>query len=253
MLEIENLNVCVEDRLLLHDVSFQLKQGEMLCVIGESGAGKSTLMKAIQGLIPAQCKRFIFEPANIDTTDIVPTIIGLPETRWVMQDPLAALNPRLTLGQSITESLHKSSYTNSQKKVAVEQALAEVELKADFYNRLPSQVSLGQAQRACVARALVAKPRLIIFDEPLSALDAMVQKKVAQQMDALRQRTKTTYLVVTHDLGFAAAYADQILVLNRGRVMDYQPSKTFFEKPTSSYSANLINAASSLGALEGTL
>ncbi|NSX56817.1 ABC transporter ATP-binding protein [Parasulfitobacter algicola] len=253
MLEVDRLCVEINGALLLEDVSFQLARSEMLCVVGESGAGKSTLMKALQGLVPARCQRFHFEPANIDASEAMPQMIGLPETRWVMQDPLAALNPRLSLGRSIAESLHGRGYTKAKLRKAVEKALEEVELDPAFYDRLPGQVSLGQAQRACLARALVAQPQLIIFDEPLSALDAIVQKKVAQRMDALRRETQTAYLVVTHDMGFAAVYADQVLVLQKGRVADYQPRTTFFDSPASPYSASLIEAARSLGALEGTL
>lgn len=245
MLEVENLSVKIAGADLLRDVSFRLAQGQVLCVVGQSGAGKSTLLKALQGLMPATWDKFTIAGQARETT------LGLPETRWVMQDPLAALNPRRTLGQSIAESLHRSALPASQIKTAVAQALAEVELPPDFADRLPGQVSLGQAQRACIARALVAQPRLVIFDEPLSALDAMVQKKVARQMDTLRQQTGAAYLVVTHDMGFAAAYADDILVLHQGRVEAYQPRNTFFANPASDYASQLIDAARTLGALEG--
>lgn len=244
MLEVENLCVEMGGTQLLRNVSFRLSQGQLLCVVGQSGAGKSTLLKALQGLMPATWDRFtVTGQPRADR-------LGLPQTRWVMQDPLAALNPRRTLGQSIAESLHRSALPLMQVKDAVIQALAAVELAADFADRLPGQVSLGQAQRACLARALIAKPKLVIFDEPLSALDAMVQKKVARQMDALRQQTGAAYLVVTHDMGFAAAYADDILVLHRGQVEAYQPRDTFFAAPASAYAAQLIEAARTLGALE---
>lgn len=246
---LDGLSVRIGNNTLLQNVSFSLSRGEMLCVIGESGAGKSTLLKALQGLMPARCERFLFEPAGIATTGEMPKSIGLPRSRWVMQDPLAALNPRQSLGQSIAESLHRHRPSALESKTAVLEALKRVELDSVFYDRLPGQVSLGQAQRACLARAMIAKPDLIFFDEPLSALDALVQKKIAYRMDVLRRETRVTYVVVTHDIGFAASYADQVLVLKNGRVEAYQPRHAFFANPASDYSWELISAATALGAL----
>lgn len=252
ILQVENLSVEVAGRPLLREVSFDLASGGMLCVVGESGAGKSTLLKALQGGLAARCQRLRFTPGGLDIGGALPARSGLPQTRWVMQDPLAALNPRLSLGASIAESLHRQGLPVSARRAAVLAALADVELGSEFQNRLPGQVSLGQAQRACLARALIARPKLIFFDEPLSALDAMVQKKIARRMDELRRKTGIAYVVVTHDLSFAAAYADQILVLRQGRVEAYQPRDSFFAAPASDYAAELIAAARSLGTLDLT-
>jgi peptide/nickel transport system ATP-binding protein len=249
ILALESLSVSLGPATLLRDVSFTLERGEMLCIIGESGAGKSTLLKALQGLMPARCKRFFFEPAGIETMGEMPRGVGLPRSRWVMQDPLAALNPRQTLGASIAESLHRRRSDIADMKAAVLTALERVELGPEFYGRLPGQISVGQAQRACLARAMIAEPELIFFDEPLSALDALVQKKIAYRMDVLRRETQMTYVVVTHDIGFAASYADQVLVLKSGQVEVYQRCDAFFDAPGSAYAKDLISAASALGAL----
>ena len=174
ILTLDGLSVRFGQTTLLEKVSFSLARGEVLCIIGESGAGKSTLLKALQGLMPATCNSFSFTPAGIDVSGKMPVRIGLPRTRWVMQDPLAALNPRQSLGKSIAESLHRKGLSAEKRKEAALEAIAEVELGPEFYDRLPAQVSLGQAQRACLARAMIAKPDLIVFDEPLSALDALV-------------------------------------------------------------------------------
>lgn len=249
LISVSNLQVSVRDKQLLSDVSFDLCEGEMLCIVGESGAGKSTLVKALQGMMPAHCDRFTYAPSSMEVCGTLPSGLGLDQARWVMQDPLAALNPRQTLGRSIAESLHKENLPKEQLRKRVLSALDDVELSADFYDRLPSQVSLGQAQRACLARALIAQPKLIFFDEPLSALDALVQKKIAQRMDRLRQATNTTYIAVTHDLGFAAAYADKVLLLREGTVSTYQSRSAFFANPRSDYAKDLVAAAQSLGAL----
>lgn len=251
MLNVENISVTIGGKTLLNKTSFHLKEGEVLCVVGESGAGKSTLLKGLQGLMPAECERFSFAPEDCQPTNRLPTsnAPGLPHTRWVMQDPLAALNPRRSIGASIAESLFESGMSADAKRQAVHDALVEVELDPNFYDRRPGQLSQGQAQRVCLARALVARPKLVIFDEPLSALDALVQKKIAYKMDQLRQELGTTYLYVTHDLGFAEAYSDNILVLHQGNVADYQPTKSFFAAPAQPYAANLVAAARSLGTL----
>ena len=252
ILFVDGLCVRVGGATLLEDASFTLAPSETLCVIGESGAGKSTLLKAMQGLMPGTCRNFRFDPAGIDVTGEMPTNIGLPRTRWVMQDPLAALNPRQSLGKSIAESLHRHDMTPDARRTATLIALTEVELPAEFHDRLPGQVALGQAQRACLARALVARPDLIFFDEPLSALDALVQKKIAYRMDVLQQRTNAAYVIVTHDIGFAESYADQILVLKNGRVEAYQTREAFFSAPTSDYARDLTAAAGALGALRAS-
>lgn len=251
MLSVTNLSVQQGNRLLLREVSFTLQPGKVLCVVGESGAGKSTLLKALQGLMPAQCQDFSFAPSGCEPITRLPDAAraGLPHSRWVMQDPLAALNPRRSLGASIAESLHHSELAADAVKSAVLQALAEVELPPAFYHRLPGQVSLGQAQRACLARALIARPKLVIFDEPLSALDALVQKKIALRMEQLRRQLGISYLIVTHDLGFAEAYADEVLVLQQGQMADYQSKSAFFAAPKPPYAASLVAAAYSLGSL----
>lgn len=251
MLKVTALSVEIGGARLLEDVSFEVQSNEVLCIVGQSGAGKSTLLKALQGLMPAQCEHFSFQPPDhAGLHQLGQGALGLPQTRWVMQDPRAALNPCHTLGRAITESLHRQAASARDKRQAVFAALQDVELGPEFYNRLPRQVSLGQAQRACIARALVAHPHLVIYDEPLSALDALVQKKVARRMDVLRRTSGAASLIVTHDLGFAQAYADRILVLHQGRVAAYQSRDAFFETPASAYAASLVEAARSLGRLE---
>lgn len=250
LLEVEGLSVKLSGKTLVDNLSFKLCHGEVLCVVGESGAGKSTLLKAIQGMFPQSAvpyRSFRYTPKDAAGLSKIPTTFGLPHARWVMQDPLAALNPRRSIGSAIVESLHLDPRSDDAKRDAAVAALADVEMGAEFLERRPHQVSLGQAQRACLARALVATPQLILFDEPLSALDALVQKKIAYRMDHLRKRSGLSYMVVTHDMGFARAYADHVLVLYKGEVADYQPKREFFAAPAAGYATELVAAADSLG------
>lgn len=252
MLLVDKLDLTIAGKTILEDVSFSVGAGQTLCIAGESGSGKSSLLKAMNGLMPARFDRLSFHPkdhAHVLHKGKWQGGPGLNGSRWVMQDPIAALNPKAALGASIGESIHLKRPAATDLAGAVSAALADVELPAGMATRKPSEVSLGQAQRACLARALIARPSLIFFDEPLSALDAIVQKQIAATMKRIQQRYRITFVIVTHDLGFAAAFADQMLVLRNGKVEAYQPAKLFFETPASRYCADLVEAARDLGSL----
>lgn len=243
-------------KTILKDVSFVLEQGQTLCIAGESGSGKTSLLRAVNGLMPAQFGCLTFRPKSGDTVSQKGQwqgVIGLPGSRWVMQDPISALNPRLPLGVSIGESVCAQKPERQELERAVAAALDDVELPREMAMRRPAQVSMGQAQRACLARALIARPDLVFFDEPLSALDAIVQKQIAATMKRIQVRFDITFVIVTHDLGFAAAYADHMIVLREGRVEANQPAKSFFEAPESAYCRDLIQAARELGGLPETV
>lgn len=255
MLSVDQLTVTVGDVPLLAGVSFNLQQGKMLCIIGESGSGKTTLLKCLQGLMPLVSGTVHFTPEGAaDTTSIQPgdVFLGLPETSWVMQNPLAALNPHQRVGEAISEGLYTLRLPKAQVVQRVDAALEEVELSATLKDRYPHQLSIGQAQRVCLARALISRPKLILFDEPLSALDAVVQKQIGRTIETIRKTHGLTSIFVTHDLGFAEAYGDDILLLKQGCVEAYQPADAFFADPASDYGVELIEAARTLGALSQT-
>lgn len=256
MLSVENLRVRIRGMTILDSVSFSLQRGQTLCIAGESGSGKSTLLRALNGLVPVEFDNLTFRPKAG-----VPTELrrhwqggpGLPGSRWVMQDPIAALNPKLSLRTSVGESVHSKKLSATELNEAISNVMSDVELPPQIATRYPSEVSMGQAQRACLARALIARPDLIFFDEPLSALDAIVQKQVAATMKRIQLRYGMTFVVVTHDLGFAAAYADQVLVLRGGRVEANQIAEEFFRAPGSRYCEMLLQAAAELGGLPETV
>ncbi|WP_085899170.1 ABC transporter ATP-binding protein [Kiloniella majae] len=247
MLEVNNLSVRLQDQTLLENINFKLSRGETLCIIGESGSGKTTLLRALLGLVPLSLGSVMLDRHVYQSPE--QSQIGLPSTQIVMQDPIAALNPRQKIKRSIAESLYKSSLQAVEIDHAVLQALRDVELPESLENRYPAQISLGQAQRICIARAIVAKPDILFFDEPLSALDAIIQKQIAQLLDRLKKQNDLSYIFVTHDLGFARHYADRILLLNSGKVEEYQDVNLFFQGPESIYGQELLEAAYILGSL----
>lgn len=254
MLVVNSLSVDISKRRLLDNISFALAKGESLCIVGESGSGKTTLLKALLGLMPMS-QGYIDLNSDCDNKSshfqrtVNQSTLGLPGVSWVMQNPLAALNPLQKVGLSVLEGVYSEKLSRSCQQARLAAVFAQVQLPMALAHRTPSELSIGQAQRVCIARALINNPQLIFFDESLSALDAVVQKQVAKVIQNIKQSGQLSYLFVTHDLGFARAYADKILLLKDGKVEAYQSVTEFFAKPASEYASSLIQAANVLGTL----
>ncbi|MEP1793055.1 ATP-binding cassette domain-containing protein [Parasphingorhabdus sp.] len=233
-------HVCVArgKRQTLFDISLTLAPARTLAVVGESGAGKTTLIAAILGLVKLSQGRVTWDGAAV----------RLCRPALVMQEPRAAFNPTLRLRQSVLEPI-----TAQHKPVPMDR-LARLcdgmELPVHLLDRRPHDVSIGQAQRAGIVRALIAGPPLVVFDEPLSALDAVTQKHTARLIAELQREEGFASLIVTHDLGYAAAYSDDIIVLREGRIAEASPTAAFIAAPRSDYGIALREAAFALGAME---
>lgn len=216
MLMVSDLVVKRGSRVTLDGITLSLPAGETLAVVGESGAGKSTLIAAILGLL---------KPAAGEITwNGVPTAAARPAL--VMQEPRVAFNPALSLRRSVMEPVVAQGFALAAGRL--ERLCAGLELPPDVLDRRPDQVSIGQAQRAGILRALIAAPPLVLFDEPLSALDAVTQKHTARLISELQREEGFAALIVTHDLGYAVAHGDQIAVLKSGRIEEMalpQPSR----------------------------
>ncbi|MEM0937780.1 MAG: dipeptide/oligopeptide/nickel ABC transporter ATP-binding protein [Pseudomonadota bacterium] len=223
--------------MTLSDVSLTLAPGRTLAVVGESGAGKSTLINAILGFAK--------------TTGTI-TWGGAPvrdcRPALVMQEPRAAFNPVLSLRHSVLEPLRARGLPSDQPRLS--RLCAGLELTEALLERRPGEVSVGQAQRVGILRALIAAPKLVLFDEPLSALDAVTQKRTARLIADLQREEGFAALIVTHDLGYAAAFSDDIVVLRAGLVEEQGASAAFVARPKTAYGCQLRDAAFSLGALE---
>lgn len=238
MLSLRNVSVKRGKHLTLHDISLSLPAGKTLAVVGESGAGKSTLIAAVLGLLKPV--------AGAITWNGAPAPAVRPAL--VMQEPRAAFNPVLSLRHSVLEPVAAQGIALAEGRLEV--LCAGLELPVSVLDRRPDHVSVGQAQRAGILRALIAAPPLILFDEPLSALDAVTQKHTARLMSQLQADAGFAALVVTHDLGYALAHADQIAVLKAGRLEDVAEAKDFAASPKSAYCRALRDAAIALGAFE---
>lgn len=238
MLSVEDILVRRGRSLTLENISFNLPAGKTLAVVGESGAGKSTLIAAILGLIK-------LADGNISWCG---EPVAHCRPALVMQEPRAAFNPVLSLRQTILEPIVAAG--KSLPKNRLEQLCAQLGLPFELLERKPHEISIGQAQRAGIMRALINTPPLILFDEPLSALDAVTQKHTAQLIADLQTEHGFAALMVTHDLGYAAAFSDEIAVLRAGHITELSAAIDFVQAPRSEYGCTLRDAAIALGALE---
>lgn len=237
MLTIDDLSVARGSQTVIHSLSLSLATGKTLAIVGESGAGKSTLIAAILGLAKPTSGRIQWNGAPVAAC----------RPALVMQEPRAAFNPALPLKRSVLEPTGGMSSQLVARRL--ERLCRDLDLSEELLDRRPGNVSIGQAQRAGILRALIAAPPLILFDEPLSALDAATQKQTAKLISELQKDEGFAALIVTHDLGYAAAYADHIAVLRAGRIEEVGSAKAFVESPDTSYGRALRDAAMALGAL----
>ena len=234
MLKLDSVSVTRGKVSTLTDVSLTLEPGQTLAVVGESGAGKSTLIGAILGLLKPS--------AGAITWDAKPVKTCRPAL--VLQEPRAAFNPRLPLRHSVMEPVTRPDPARTSR------LCKGLELPEDLLDRRPMEVSIGQAQRVGILRALIAAPPLVLFDEPLSALDAVTQKHTAQLIAELQREEGFAALIVTHDIGYAVAHGTEIAVLKSGRIEEISAPQAFAQAPQSAYGRTLRDAAIALGALE---
>ncbi|MEP5761320.1 MAG: ATP-binding cassette domain-containing protein [Litoreibacter sp.] len=238
MLKVDQISVRRRSTVTLQDVSLSLAPQRTLAVVGESGAGKSTLIGAILGLIPCISGKVTWDGAPVRQC----------RPALVMQEPRSAFNPHMSLHRSVMEPVQGRGIAIDPDRLA--DLCNGLEIAPKMLNRRPTEVSIGQAQRIGILRALIAAPPLVLFDEPLSALDAVTQKHTARLIAQMQRDEGFAALIVTHDLGYAAAFADNIAVLRDGHIEETTPSHAFVNAPQTEYGRTLRDAAFALGALE---
>jgi oligopeptide/dipeptide ABC transporter ATP-binding protein len=225
----------------VEDVSFTIARGETLGLVGESGCGKTTTARLITKLLEPTAGTIRFEGVDITGFSKKRMRPLRREMQIVFQDPYSSLNPRHTVGQIIGMpfSIHKTEGSTRRK---VQDLMARVGLNPEHYNRYPHEFSGGQRQRIGVARALALSPKLIVCDEPVSALDVSIQAQILNLLQSLQRDFGLTYLFISHDLGVVRHISDRIAVMYLGRVVELGPADQVYSDPRHPYTAALLSA-----------
>ena len=224
-------------------VSFDVAPGETLGLVGESGSGKSTIGKAILGLEAATAGQVLLHGTYITRASLRRRRVAAVDLRVVFQDPYSSLNPAQTIGQTLIEPLSVLRVPKGQRRQRAVEALTAVGLPADAAGRYPAQFSGGQRQRIAIARALVCEPKVIVLDEPVSALDLSTQAQVLNLLADLRDERQLALLFIAHDLGVVRFLAQRVVVLYRGQVMEAGGVDEVTQHPRHPYSIALTAAA----------
>ncbi|WP_395672160.1 ABC transporter ATP-binding protein [Inquilinus sp.] len=247
-------------KLVVEDLSFDLNPGETLCIAGESGSGKSMTSLSIMGLLPQPMARVAGGQVLLEGRDL----LALPERQMrrvrggkiamIFQEPMTSLNPVMSIGRQIAEAIraHRRVDGAGARKLALE-ALEAVRI-AEPERRLrqhPHELSGGMRQRVMIAMALACRPKLLIADEPTTALDVTIQAQILELMRELRRQFGTALILITHDMGVVAEMADRVVVMNQGRVVESGPVVPLFEAPRQDYTRQLLAAVPKLGQLSG--
>jgi len=228
----------------VNGVSFELKSGETLGIVGESGCGKSTLARAIISMVPAETGRVLWFGKDLLALQKTEMRKHRKQIQMIFQDPLASLNPRMTIGEIIAEPL-KTHYPKTSKadiKLRVEDVMNKVGLLENLINRYPHEFSGGQCQRIGIARALILKPKLIICDEPVSALDVSIQAQVINLLMDLQKEMDLTLIFIAHDLSIVKHISTKIMVLYMGNMVELARSEDIYNHPRHPYTQALISA-----------
>jgi peptide/nickel transport system ATP-binding protein len=226
----------------VRDVSFEVAPGRTLGVVGESGSGKTSLGRLLIKLLDTDGGRILFEGRDIAALKEVEFRSLRPRIQMIFQDPFASLNPRSTVGHILTVGpvAHGMPYAKARDEAKA--LLAHVGLDAGAFDRYPHEFSGGQRQRIGIARALMFKPKLLIADEAVSALDVSIQAQILQLLDQIQRETGVSMIFITHDLRVASQICDEIAVMQKGRIVEHGPPSQIFLAPQSAYTRELVAA-----------
>ncbi|NBZ87760.1 ABC transporter ATP-binding protein [Stagnihabitans tardus] len=229
---------------VVHDVSFRLERGKTLGIVGESGCGKSTLGRALLHLLPAAKGEVLWAGEN--PAQMAPETLrkARAKRQIIFQDPIAALDPRMTVLKSLTRPLatFEPGITRAESRDRAAEVLQRTGLSADYLARYPHELSGGQAQRVGIARALIARPEVIICDEPVSALDVSIQAQVVNLLLDLQEDLGLALVFISHNLAVVRQMADEVMVMCLGRVVEQAPAEAFHLSPQHPYSQALRQA-----------
>jgi len=235
----------------VNETSFEIQKGKTVCIVGESGSGKSMTSLSIMGLVEEPGRvtggEVLFEGKDLlkQNETSMRSIRG-KDIAMIFQEPMTSLNPSYTVGYQIDEvlRLHKKELNKTQRKQKVIELfeLVGMPLPADKYNEYPFKLSGGQRQRVMIAMAMACEPKLLIADEPTTALDVTIQAQVLELMNELQAKKGTSILFITHDLGVVAQMADEVIVMYKGNVVEQASVEDLFENPRHPYTKALLNS-----------
>lgn len=254
MLDVKNLKVMFHSKqaemVAVDEVSFSVRAGETVALIGESGSGKSVTSQAIMGLLPDNGRI-----AGGEVSFLNQNLVKLSEKEMrrirgmkismIFQDATVSLNPTMKIGKQIVEGLHYHQlFPKKESKGEALRLLSIVgfENPSDIYHQYPGELSGGMKQRALIAMAISCEPQLVIADEPTTALDVTIQKQILDLMDDYKRRTETSILLITHDFGLVSEYADRVLVMYEGKIVEAADVFTLFRNPVHPYTKGLMNS-----------
>lgn len=256
LLEVENLRVHLAVRQshlfrsstaylrAVDGISFRIDAGETLGIVGESGCGKSTLCRAIMLLTRISSGKVLWSGENLPDLSQQEMDKKRSGLQMVFQDPTASLNPRMTIGNAIGEPLRvfRPDMDQESRRQAVQEMMQAVGLPPELANRYPHQFSGGQCQRVAIARAMILKPRLVVCDEPVSALDVSTQAQIVNLLKHLQKNSGAAFIFVSHDLPAVRYMCTRIMVMYLGKVVEIATRDELFEKPRHPYTRALLGA-----------
>ena len=245
-------------RQVVDGVSFELRAGHTLGIVGESGSGKTTVARIVLGLLEPDAGHVKFlgqdwAGAGSQHVDELQRRVRRRDISVIYQDPLSSFDPRWSVGQILADALDVAGVTAAQQTARIQKLLEQVRLPAELATRRPLQLSGGQRQRVAIARAIASNPKVIICDEPVSALDVSVQAQVLDLLADLQASLGLAYLFISHDLGVIRHVSDDVLVMRHGQVVESAPVETLFEHPQHEYTRRLLGAVPRLPGAETPL
>lgn len=227
----------------LDNISFSLLEGKNLGIIGESGSGKSTIAKIITGLHKPTRGKLFFEEKEIKNFNRQERKELCSHIQMVFQNAISSFNPRRKIGLSISENLCQlCASTKEEAKYKVVELLKDVGLSEEYAEKYPHQMSGGECQRAAIARAMSVCPKVLICDEATSALDVSAQARIVELLMKLKEEKDMSMIFITHDLPLVSTITDNIIIMNKGKIVEQGPSRNIIKKPQTTYTKELLNA-----------